>query len=466
MNLYLTNPTSMNLLDLSKLSPYALAIPLALVIIGLEVWLDRSEHTNPFRNPHESMANLMVGMMDLITRSVSQVLLLLLYILVFEHLRLCTLPNEYWMIPLGLIIYEFFYYWKHRMGHELNLMWASHGVHHQSRVMNFTASVRNSSTSGLWSIPFFLWIALLGCPPWLFLKAQILSHLWQFFLHTEKIGKLHPWIEFIFNTPSHHRVHHGTEEQYLDKNYGAVFILLDRVFGTFQAEESRPSYGTTDGISPRNPWQANFHHYGKIARALAGQKGLASAGRLLFGRPAAVMPDGTGKTKVAAPSPAEGHTKSGLQTYLYVQFFVGALCVFFYLSHVEALPAWLTVLDVAWLAAMLSVTGALLEGQGRWMLVTEGILLLTFPAMIWLNLYRIDLSPWPWVTGGFGLVGFALAVFVARFRAVQQAPPGPGQQPKKAPFVPPAEGGSSVFLPLNGSLECQLDEGHGRKVVL
>jgi sterol desaturase/sphingolipid hydroxylase (fatty acid hydroxylase superfamily) len=387
----------MHTLSPESLSPYALAIPFGLIAVGLETAFDHDSKTNPLQNLNESIANLMIGMTDLSTRAVSQVAVLYLYILVYDHWRIFTLPEEAWMILIGILVYEFFYYWKHRMGHELNLMWAGHIVHHQSRVMNFTASVRNSSTSGFWSIPFFLWMAWLGFSPWIFLKAQIISHLWQFFLHTERVGKLHPWFEFIFNTPSHHRVHHGREEKYLDKNYGSVFILLDRLFGTFQEEEGLPSYGTTDGISPRGPIQANLRYYRTIARAAVRVKSPVELWQLLFGRPADVPFLLSDRGRPASEFPVKHRTGAkGIKSSILLQFAMTALGVFLFLSAVQSLPGWLIALNIGWLVGAMSATAAVMENPGRRTLIAQATILASLPVLIWLH-FTLYTLPWLWI---------------------------------------------------------------------
>ena len=171
------------------------------------------------------------------------------------HHRLFDIPVNGWtLIPIFIGV-EFCYYWFHRTSHRVRWFWSAHVVHHSSERMNFTTAMRQSllySITGWWL--FFCPLMLLGVSPAVvfFLYAVDLSY--QYFVHTESVGKLPRWIEYVFNTPSHHRVHHGRNPQYIDRNYGGVVILFDRWFGTFEPERDRVEYG----IATRQPHSANF----------------------------------------------------------------------------------------------------------------------------------------------------------------------------------------------------------------
>jgi sterol desaturase/sphingolipid hydroxylase (fatty acid hydroxylase superfamily) len=161
------------------------------------------------------------------------------------------------------------YYWFHRVHHESRLFWASHVIHHSSQRYNLSTAVRQTWT------PFTSWafwapLALLGFHPVLIVTAQSVSLLYQFFIHTEAVGKLGA-LEWVLNTPSHHRVHHGSNPRYLDKNYAGILIIWDRLFGTFQEElaEDRPRYGLTKNLATYNPVRIAFHEYAAIARDVA-----------------------------------------------------------------------------------------------------------------------------------------------------------------------------------------------------
>jgi sterol desaturase/sphingolipid hydroxylase (fatty acid hydroxylase superfamily) len=152
------------------------------------------------------------------------------------------------------------YYWFHRVSHENRVFWASHVVHHSSRHYNLSTALRQTWVPMTY-LPFWLPLLLAGFAPWMVLLAQSWSLIYQFGLHTERIGKL-PWpLEAVLNTPSHHRVHHGANEQYLDRNYGGILIIWDRLFGTYEPEDERVRYGLTTNIETFHPVRVAFHEY-------------------------------------------------------------------------------------------------------------------------------------------------------------------------------------------------------------
>ncbi|MFE0401138.1 sterol desaturase family protein [Streptomyces nigra] len=169
-------------------------------------------------------------------------------------------PGSVWTWVLLFFAEDLAYYAYHRAHHRVRLLWASHVVHHSSVRFNLSTALRQSWTpmSGL---PFWMPLALLGIPPWMILLQQSISLIYQFFLHTERVDRLWRPIEFVFNTPSHHRVHHGSNNVYLDRNYGGILIIWDRLFGTFQPEGERVVYGLTKNIDTYNPLRVAFHEY-------------------------------------------------------------------------------------------------------------------------------------------------------------------------------------------------------------
>jgi sterol desaturase/sphingolipid hydroxylase (fatty acid hydroxylase superfamily) len=155
------------------------------------------------------------------------------------------------------------YYWYHRTHHTVRVLWASHVVHHSSQFYNLSTALRQTWTP-MTGLPYWLPLAFLGFPPWAILLQQSVSLLYQFFLHTERVGRLWRPVEAVMNTPSHHRVHHGVNDQYLDRNYGGILIVWDRLFGTFEAEGDRVVYGLTKNIETFNPVRVATHEYAAI----------------------------------------------------------------------------------------------------------------------------------------------------------------------------------------------------------
>jgi alkylglycerol monooxygenase len=204
----------------------------------------------------------------------------------YEH-RLFDLPQSWWVWVLLVFAEDFCYYWFHRTHHSVRFLWAAHVNHHSSTRYNLSTALRQSWTTPLTSPVFWLPLPLLGFNPVLVLTQQALSLLYQFWLHTEAIGSLGPF-EHVFNTPSHHRVHHGSNPEYLDKNHGGIFIIWDKLFGTFEPERSAVRYGLTKNVESHNPVRIAFHEWVDIAHDVRGARNLGAGLRFVFGSPGAL----------------------------------------------------------------------------------------------------------------------------------------------------------------------------------
>ncbi|MFD8247278.1 sterol desaturase family protein [Nocardia sp. NPDC059691] len=179
---------------------------------------------------------------------------------------------------------EIAYYWYHRTHHTVRVFWASHVVHHSSEFYNLSTALRQPWTP-FSSLPYWLPLALAGFPPWMILLQQSVSLVYQFFIHTERVARLWRPVEFVFNTPSHHRVHHGSNDRYLDKNYGGILIIWDRLFGTFEPEDERVRYGLTKSIETFNPAKVATHEFASIWRDLRSAPSWRARGGYLFRGP-------------------------------------------------------------------------------------------------------------------------------------------------------------------------------------
>jgi sterol desaturase/sphingolipid hydroxylase (fatty acid hydroxylase superfamily) len=200
--------------------------------------------------------------------------------------------DEWWTYVLLFFADDFAYYWFHRIHHEVRVFWASHVVHHSSQHYNLSTALRQTWTP-MTALPFWAGLALLGFQPWMILLQQAISLIYQFWIHTERIGRLPAPFEFIFNTPSHHRVHHGSNQLYLDRNYGGILIVWDRLFGTFQGETERPRYGLTQNLRTSKPHRVAFHEFAAIARDVRGAGSWRHRLGYLFRAPG-WSPDGRG----------------------------------------------------------------------------------------------------------------------------------------------------------------------------
>ncbi|BAL89866.1 hypothetical protein AMIS_46460 [Actinoplanes missouriensis 431] len=193
-------------------------------------------------------------------------------------------PHDWWVWVLLFFADDLAYYWFHRLHHEVRVLWAGHVVHHSSQYFNLSTALRQSWTP-MTALPFWLGLAALGFPPWMIFLQQSISLAYQFFLHTERIDRLPRPIEWFFNTPSHHRVHHGSNDPYLDRNYGGILIVWDRLFGTFEPEGERVRYGLTSNITTFNPLRVATHEYAAIWRDVRAATSWRHRAGYLFGRP-------------------------------------------------------------------------------------------------------------------------------------------------------------------------------------
>ena len=185
----------------------------------------------------------------------------------------------------AFLLVDLAYYWSHRLSHHVNLLWAGHVVHHSSEEYNLAVALRQSSLHGLFTWAFYLPLALIGIPPVMYVTTYAINLVYQFWIHTRAVGRLGRVTEWVMNTPSHHRVHHGRNPKYLDRNHAGVLIVWDRLFGTFQAEEEEPVYGITAPLRSWNPLWANVHGFVEVARGMHRSRSWRDAWMHAFGPP-------------------------------------------------------------------------------------------------------------------------------------------------------------------------------------
>lgn len=206
--------------------------------------------------------------------------------LFFYNISPFTIPFTWWSFPLCFVAIDFARYWAHRVAHEQRFWWATHITHHNSSKYNLSVSFRLGWTQHI-KVIFFFPVMFMGFNPFVFFICHQIAVLYQFWIHTEYIKKLPRPIEYIFTTPSHHRVHHASDEHYLDKNYGSTFIIWDRMFGTFMPEAERPTYGITKPVTSYNPIYLVFHEWVDIFKDLKKANNFKEGWRILFDKPGA-----------------------------------------------------------------------------------------------------------------------------------------------------------------------------------
>ncbi len=220
------------------------AIPVFLLAIAVEYVAAVAMGRTVYRF-NDAINSLSLGIISQISGAFSKLLTIGIYAALYPHVALLALPANDWKVWLfALIAYDFCYYWNHRVGHVCSVFWAAHVVHHQSEDYNLSTALRQPSTGVLLSWLFYAPLAVAGVPPIVFAVIGLVDLLYQFWIHTELVGKL-GWYDRVFASPSNHRVHHAVNRKYLDKNYGGILIVWDRLFGTFIEEDEACVYGVT-----------------------------------------------------------------------------------------------------------------------------------------------------------------------------------------------------------------------------
>lgn len=241
------------------------AVPFFFVLMAAELIADRWRGVSNYRLA-DAVNSISTGVLSTTTGLLTKGVGLVTYAFALEHLALVRLPaDSVWVWVLAFVLYDFCYYWLHRMGHERNILWAAHSVHHQSEDYNLSTALRQTSTGFLLSWIFYLPMAVLGVPLLVFVSVAALNLLYQFWVHTRHIPKL-GWFEWCFVTPSNHRAHHAQNALYMDRNYGGVFIIWDRLFGSFQEEDDNEPviFGVTTPLASWNPLWANLQFYAQL----------------------------------------------------------------------------------------------------------------------------------------------------------------------------------------------------------
>lgn len=271
----------------------ALAIPAFFLLIGIELLIDKIKKTNYYRF-NDAITNLSCGVGSQVMGVFLKAFIYIGYYFLYNNYKFFELPGigtghnvgdvliTAFVLFLGI---DFFYYWFHRLAHEINVLWGSHVVHHQSEEYNLTVALRQGWVQGAFSWVFYLPLAVVGFQPEMFIMINAFQTLYQFWIHTKSIKKLPRWIEFVFNTPSHHRVHHGVNPQYIDKNHGGTLIIYDRMFGTFEPEDEEVVYGITQQPKSWNPLWVNVEHWINMFKDFFRIKGFKNKWNILFNLP-------------------------------------------------------------------------------------------------------------------------------------------------------------------------------------
>ncbi len=276
-------------------------IPLFILLILIEVYINFKSKKDYYSIP-DTISDLSLGIVSRLT----DIFVLLFMFRVYDFFQsnsiiprdltynFFQLPNE--IEPKELILYsvtsiflffllDFLFYWSHRLSHEINILWASHVTHHSSEEFNLTVALRQSFLRNAITLCFYMAFAVIGVPWTVMLFIDALNRLYQFWVHTRFLKNLPRWFEYIFVTPSHHRVHHARNPEYLDKNYAGVFIIWDRIFGTFAEETEEPIYGIVKPLHSFNAIRANLHVFKEIFQVVLNTNSFQSLWNILFAKP-------------------------------------------------------------------------------------------------------------------------------------------------------------------------------------
>lgn len=348
------------------------AIPFFLLLIGVELIVSRVQRRALYSLP-DAVNNMSCGIFQELVAVFFHAVMGAAYIFAYERLAPHHLPPS----PLAwagvLLGVDFCYYWFHRASHRVALFWALHVVHHQSEEYNLSVALRQSAFGGFFAWIFYLPLALLGFSPEMFLASYSINLLYQFWIHTRAIKTLGP-LELVLNTPSHHRVHHGRNPEYLDKNYAGALILWDRLFGTFAKEAEEPVYGIVHPLRSWNPLWANVHVWVELFRTAR------EAPRLVDKVLVFLMPPGwhpsMGRGEMPLPEPDLSAPKYGAQgsrrtgAYVGAQFLLLLGIVAYFFFNASSFPLGERIAIAIFIVVSILSLGGLFEGK-RWALSSE-----------------------------------------------------------------------------------------------
>ena len=384
-----------------KLSPsqvIVLATPVFLLLIALEVAYGRWRGRNTYRL-NDAINSISLGMLSQISAVLTRLSRIGIYTAVYGWVSLRH-ADAFWTSPpgwlLALVFYDFCYYWLHRAGHEVAVFWAAHVVHHQSQDYNLSTALRQTSSGALLGWIFYLPMAIAGVPPLVFGAVALIDLLYQYWVHTEHVGKL-GWFDRWFCSPSNHRVHHAVNDAYLDRNYGGILVVWDRMFGSFREEGEPCVYGTRAPLESWDPLWSNFEVYWALARDSWHARSWADKVRVWF------KPPGWRPADVAQRFPKPAFSLEGVKRYhppmrralscfAGLQFVAMMGGVVLFLWHADGLPLAQSAVWLAALTAGLWALGAAMQGRlgmTEVLLVEAAALATATAATGWIELHRV-----------------------------------------------------------------------------
>lgn len=356
-------------MNLSPSQVIVLATPIFLLLIAIEFAWGYAKGRNTYRL-NDAVSSISLGMLSQVSAVFTSLLRIGIYTAIYSSVALYPNP-EFWNTWYGwliaLVFYDFCYYWLHRAGHESALFWAAHVVHHQSQDYNLSTALRQTSSGALFGWIFYVPMAVAGVPPLIFGIVALVDLLYQFWVHTEHVPKL-GWFDRWFCSPSNHRVHHAVNERYLDKNYGGILIVWDRLFGSFKEEDEKCVYGTRSPLNSWDPLWANAEVYWALGKDSWHAKNWGDKLRIWL------KPPGWRPAELAARFPKDAFDMARVQRFhppiqgavaLFggVQFLVLLAGVAYFLWQADGMVLGPSVVWLAALGTGLWAVGGLLQGR-------------------------------------------------------------------------------------------------------
>src|SRR5215203_590113 len=265
------------------LKPTLIAIPFIDLMIAIEAWFSRRGQRG-FYETKDAWNNILIGFVSVGFGAIFALFIGSIYVFAYEIAPYKFPADMWWTWAILFFVDDFVYYWFHRASHESRLFWNFHVVHHSSENYNLSVAVRQSWFSGILHWVFYAPIMLLGFAPWMFALMHGFNLIYQFWIHTRFVNRMGV-LEYVLNTPSHHRVHHGVNNPYLDKNYAGVLIIWDRMFGSFVEETEEPRYGIIKPVNSYNPLWINMHAWVEMWQAMRERKTISAKLRCIFSSP-------------------------------------------------------------------------------------------------------------------------------------------------------------------------------------
>lgn len=352
-----------------NLNYMALAVPVFLFFIGLEYAFSKILH-RPVFNFNSSIANMNVGVAERLIDLFTAGSFYFFYDYLHQHFAIFDIKPTILMWIVLILSTDLIWYWYHRCGHKINFFWGFHVVHHTSEEFNYTAGSRITVFQAVIRTLFWAILPVIGFPAPMITTMLIAHGLYPFFTHTQLIGKL-GILEYILVTPSHHRVHHASNEEYLDKNFGDMFIIWDKLFGTFALEENAPTYGLTKPLDSYSFLWQHFHYHVELWHSAKTKKGLFQKLKLYFGSPADFDPEIRALVERKFLSKHKVRVRSQkFRLYVLLQFSAMVSILFFLILFDHQTDLFLQIMTVCFIICTLINCGAILE-QRRWVFYLE-----------------------------------------------------------------------------------------------